>query len=37
MDVKRIHPLKYVVAVLATAMVLLTTLGASVFRQHRHE
>lgn len=31
MDVKRIHPLKYVVAVLATAMVLLTTLGASVY------
>ena len=31
MDVKRIHPLKYVVAVVATAMVLLTTLGASVY------
>lgn len=31
MDVKRIHPLKYAVAVLATAMVLLTTLGASVY------
>ena len=31
MDVKRIHPLKYAVVVLATAMVLLTTLGASVY------
>ena len=31
MDVKPIHPLKYAVAVLATAMVLLTTLGASVY------
>lgn len=31
MDVKRIHLLKYTVAVLATAMVLLTTLGASVY------
>lgn len=31
MDVKRIHPLKYAVAVLVTAMVLLTTLGISVY------
>ena len=31
MDVKRIHPLKYAVAVLVTAMVLFTTLGISVY------
>lgn len=30
-DVKRIPPLRDVMAVLATAMVLLTTLGASVY------
>lgn len=35
MDVKRIHLLKYTVAVLATAMVLLTTLGASVYAAGR--
>lgn len=31
MDVKRIHPLRYVMAVLATAMVLFTTLGIPVY------
>ena len=31
MDVKRIHPLKYAVAALVTAMVLLTMLGISVY------
>lgn len=35
MDVKRIHPLKCAVAVLATTMVLLTTLGISVYAAGR--